>query len=242
VRRAAWSIGAVLLLTSLAACTTGGKGKSSCGTPTPLTAGDAATKPSPGWYIPTQIGGATVGVNDSYKAPTGFGCNAVVMTTGNSIADHVQVLTYAKAGSSLASITNLSYWTYRAAPANGAAPDIALNVEVFGPPGPGFASACTTGTCYSTLVFEPYNQSGGNAAIHNGVWQHWDAINAGNGVWWSSKAQGSGSQGSPLSWTAMQSLYPGAVIGGYGPNLGSYNPNTVAATDGLTFNTTTTNF
>jgi len=225
----------VLLLTTVAACTTGGKGTTTCGTPTPLHTGTPTTT---GWWITTQLGGATVDVDNSYQAPTGFGCNAVVMTTGNSNTDHVQVLTYAKAGTSLASVTSLSYWTYRAAPADGAAPDIALNVEVNGPPGPGFAPTCTSGTCFSTLVFEPYLQGGGNAAIHDGVWQHWDAINSGNGMWWSSKV----GQGTMYSWAQIQSLYPGATIGGYGPNLGSYNPNTVGAADGLKFNATTTNF
>ena len=50
------------------------------------------------------------------------------------------------------------------------------------------------------------------------------------------------SRAAPQSWADMQTLYTGATIGGYGFNLGSNNPNQNAAADGLSFNSTTTNF
>ena len=172
------------------------------------------------------------------------------MTTGASTAspsqDKAQLFSYAKAGSPFAAINSAAYWSYRAAEPSPAA-DIALNIELRGNAGftPNVTTGCTTLPCFTTLVYEPYVQSGGQGAIVDNTWQHWDGTDAtpGNGMWWSSKiASGPGSQGSPQTWAYFKSLYSDAVLGGYGFNIGSFNPNMVVAGDGLTMGSTTTDF
>jgi hypothetical protein len=241
-------VGVVVLVAALAACSTspGGGGGGGCTTPTAIHSGVPATTPAQGWYTDDTRSEGTVAVDDSFGAPSGFGCNAVVLTTGPDVGqDKAQLFTFAKAGTTLASVTNLSYWAYRAAPV-GAAADLALNVEIYG--FAGFAPGCgktppSTSACFATLTYEPYQQPAGQTAIVDNKWQHWDATNGGSGLWWTTKiASGPGSQAQPASWQWFKSTFSDAVLGGYGFNIGSYNPNMVVAGDGLTFNNATTNF
>jgi hypothetical protein len=252
-RRAAWSIGAVLLLTSVAACTTGGGhagggGGGGCTTPTQITGGYPLTAPTSGWYSADTRTSGNVTVNSTYGAPTGFGCNSAELTTGSVLGqDKAQLYSYADYGTAFASINNVSYWAYRSSLSGTPAANLALNVQLVGNAGytPGVTTDCTGLPCFTTLVYEPYLQSGGQGAITNDVWQHWNATDntLNNGMWWSSKiASGPGSQGQPETWTWFQNLYSDSSIRAYGFNVGSYNPNMVVAADGLTFGSTTTDF
>ncbi len=199
------------------------------------------TEPAPptGWWnADTRLFG-TVAVNSNLGAPVGFGCKSAELITGNDNSQgKAQLFNYEQYGTPLGDIDEISYWAKKSsASTGGAATHLALNVVIVGP-GVGPQN-------YAFLVYEPYNQSGSQAAIQLDTWQHWDATatTPGDGRWWSSKiASGPGSQGAPITWADFQTLYPTAEIAGYGFNLGSYNPNTIVAGDGLKFGSVTTNF
>lgn len=202
----------------------------------------AANYPAAGWWLDDTRANGAVTIDSSLGVPTGFGCRSVKLITGASTAspsaDKAQIMTFAKSGTSLSTITTINYWAYRSSSSLGnAAIDLSLNVSITG-------STVPTGFAY--LVYEPYHQSGGNTAIVNDTWQHWDAtaITAGDGVWWTSKIANPmpGSQASPITWAAFQALYPDGKVHGYGFNVGSVNPNMIVGGDGLVFGTTTTDF
>jgi hypothetical protein len=250
LRRAASALGVLVLVSGLAACSQGGGAGGGCTTPTaiiPGTPSSSATPPILGWYSADTRSGGTVDVNDSYGAPAGYGCNSVMMTTNGVLGqDKAQLLSYAQEGTSFASIDAVSYWAYRSSVSLSPAPDMAVNLQLFGTAG--FAPGChvTPGLgCFTTLTYEPYLQSGGQGAIASDAWQFWNATDStvGNGMWWSSSiSSGPGSMSQPLPWSTFKSIYTDAVVGAYGFNLGSYNPNMVVAGDGLTFGSTTTDF
>jgi hypothetical protein len=257
-----WSVAGpvvvAVLLSGLSACapsTPGGGGGGGCTPPTQITGGyPTELPPVAGWFSNDTRTTGNVTVNASYGAPTGYGCNAAVMTTGETLPpgyttgqDKAQLFSYAKFGSSFADVNNVSYWAYRSSASLNPAPNMSLNVQLYGTAG--YAPGCTVEPgapgCLTTLVYEPYNQSGGQAAIINDTWQYWDATSstAGDGKWWSTKIpSGPGSIGSPQPWSFFKSLYTDAVLGAYGFNIGSYNPNMVVAADALTLGTTTTDF
>lgn len=208
-------------------------------TPVTIQAGDPASVPAPGWYSSDTRSNGTVSMTTEFGTPGAGGpCNAVKLTTGEAtgtpLQDKAQLFSFAQAGTALSSITNVSYWGYRSSssPAIVADPTgphpatISLNVQISGTSVPGN---------FATLVYEPYNQTGGQDAILNDTWQVWDAS---GGVWWSTK----NGQGNLLTWSEVQALYPNAAVIGYGFNLGSNNPNLIVAGDGLTFGPTFTDF
>jgi hypothetical protein len=226
------------------ACAAGPGGGPTCNdTVTTITPGDPgsnpASYPAPGWWSNDTRTNGTVTVNTDLGAPAGFGCTSAKLTTGaangSPLQDKAQLFSFAQAGTALADINNISYWTNRAS-SSGAAINLALNVSITGPGVP---------ANFATLVYEPYNQSASQNAIVDNMWQNWNATatTPGDGVWWTKAIpSGPGSQGQPIPWASFQALYPSATIIGYGFNLGSNNPNTVVAGDGLIFGTTTTNF
>ncbi len=202
----------------------------------------AASYPATGWWLDDTRANGAVTVDPSLGVPTGFGCRSVKLITGASTAspsaDKAQLMTFARSGTAMSTITTINYWAYRSSSSTGnAAIDLALNVSITG---------TTVPTNFAYLVYEPYQQSTGNAGIMNDTWQHWDATatTPGDGVWWTSKIPNGtpGSQANPISWAAFQTLYPDAKIHGYGFNLGSVNPNMIVGGDGLVFGTTTTDF
>jgi len=208
---------------------------------------DAGAYPAPGWYSDDTRANGSVAVDRTLGAPAGFGCTSAMLTTGASTtpgpsADKAQLISFAKAGVELSSITTIGYWSLRSSTSTGG-PIIALslNVSITGPSVP---------TGFATLVFEPYRQSGGPSAIQLDVWQRWNATatTPGDGLWWTNRiangpAPGTpGSQSNPQPWAAFQALYPGAKVLGYGFNVGSANPNMVVGGDGLVFGDVTTDF
>ena len=201
----------------------------------------AADYPAPGWWSDDTRANGSVVVDTSLGVPVGFGCTSAKLVTGASTpspsADKAQLITFTLAGTPLADIDTVSYWAFRsAASTGGPGIDLSLNVSITG-------SSVPTG--YATLVYEPYNQSGGPAAILDDVWQAWNATATTpmDGLWWTNKiANGPGSQASPQPWAAFQALYAGALVHGYGFDVGSANPNMVVGGDGLVFGATTTDF
>jgi len=207
---------------------------------------NAAAYPAAGWWSDDTRANGAVTVDVAIAPPPDLGCRSARFVTGASTAspsaDKAQLITFASAGAALSSIASVSYWAYRSsASTGGPAIDLAINVSITG---------STVPTGYAVLVYEPYQQSAGMAAIVEDTWQHWNATAAtpGDGRWWTSKiANGPspgapGSQSNPQTWAAFQALYPDAAVHGYGFNLGSVNPNMIVAGDGLVFGTTTTDF
>jgi hypothetical protein len=247
MRRAAWSIGAVVLLCSVAACTTGGGhgggGGGGCTTPTQVHGGTPLTAPITGWYSADTRSSGNVTVDNTYPGPTGFGCNSALFSTGSVAGqDKAQLYSFADYGQAFSGINNVSYYTYKVA--GDPAPDVAVNIQLDGTAG--FTLGCASTPCFTTLVYEPYLQSGGQGAITNDTWQNWNATDAtsGNGMWWSSKIPlgNTGAMDHPMPWSYFKGLYTDAVIWGYGLDVGSGNPSVLAAADGLKFGSTTTDF
>lgn len=204
--------------------------------------GAPTAAPASGWWSDDTRANGAVTVDNTFIAPPNFGCTSAHFVTGDSTpspsADKAQLISFALAGTPLASITTISYWAYRSsASTGGAALDLDLNVTI---------SGASVPNNFATLVYEPYNQSGQTAGILVDAWQPWNAtaLTTGDGLWWSSRVANPapGSQSHPQPWTAFQALYPDAVVGGYGFDIGSVNPNTIVAGDGLVFGTTTTDF
>ncbi|MDX2086528.1 MAG: hypothetical protein SFX73_01705 [Kofleriaceae bacterium] len=203
---------------------------------------DPSAYPAPGWWSADTRANGTVAVDDTLGVPTGFGCRSARFTTGETTgtpaADKAQLISFALAGTNLSSINTISYWAYRdSASTGGPAIALSLNVAVTG---------STVPNETANLVYEPYQQSTGNAGILVDTWQHWDATatTPGDGLWWTSRIANPdpGSQANPQPWATFQALWSDAKVVGYGFNLGSYNPNMIVAGDGLVFGTTTTNF
>jgi hypothetical protein len=138
----------------------------------------------------------------------------------------VYVFNFDHAGTSLADIDAMSYYTYRS---SGSAQQVAalnIQVDVNGSAPGGF----------TTLVFEPvYNTDQG--AVVSGQWQTWDAYNGGNAIWWSSNPiPGAPNRDTFVTWNTILANNPNAIIlGGFGVNQGSGNPGLVTAVDKLTF-------
>jgi hypothetical protein len=203
---------------------------------------DPSSYPAAGWWSDDTRSNGTVVVDDSIAPPEDLGCTSAKLTTGATSGtpaqDKAQLITFALAGTDLSTITAISYWAYRAAASTGGpAIHLALNVSITGTTVPGN---------FATLVYEPYQQSTGNAGIQVDTWQQWNATatTAGDGLWWTNKIANPlpGSQASPQPWAAFQTLYSDAKVLGYGFNVGSFNPNMIVAGDGLVFGTTTTDF
>ena len=198
--------------------------------------GTAATAyPATGWWSDDTRANGMVAVDAVLGAPSGFGCTSAHFVTGDMTAspsqDKAQLNSFALTGTPLSTITTISYWSYRSSMSTGGAPvDLSLNVAITGPNMP-----------YTTLVYEPYNQSGGVSAIVNDTWQPWSAS---DGVWWTNKIANPnpGSQANPQPWTAFLALYPDALVFSYGFDIGSNNPDMIVGGDGLVFGTTVTDF
>jgi hypothetical protein len=236
--------GALVLVGGLSACATGGGGGGGgCAPATPVIGGyPVVTPPTPGWFTSDTRTSANVEVSAAMPAPPGYGCNSVHLTTGANFQiggvyqDKAQLFSYAEVGTPLSTINTISYLAYKSSASQASPVDVSLNVQVTGSTVPG---------SFATIVYEPYNQSGGNAGVLLDTWQSWNATatTPGDGRWWSTKIpSGPGSQANPQPWAFFQALYSDGLVGGYGFNVGSNNPNQDLAADALVFGTTTTDF
>ena len=196
------------------------------------------TQNSSSWHTLDTRPGGTVAFTEAYGAPPGLGSGALELKTNATTAAKADYFTFAHAGTPLASVTELAYWTYQAATPQPpvADPSYQLQLDVNGDAAGGF----------TTLVFEPYwNPAQG--PIVPGTWQDWDTD---AGLWWSSRtvADGTcvlaaGAGGPPLYTLAtLKTLCPNAVVLGIGVNVGSFNPGYTVAADGVQFNDTIYNF
>ncbi len=185
---------------------------------------DENTLPTGSWVLYTrptadvESGDFVVGPN---TAPLGIGSFRTVTATGGS---KVWLFNYDHIGTSLADIASIGYSTWKAPGVTAVAfPSLNIQVDING-------GSLNTGE-FRTFVFEPYVQPGFVDAT--GVWQTRDAFNGGAGRWWSTGAS-SCPQSTPCAWTDLIAQFPGAtIVGGFGINQGSGNPETDGASDAL---------
>ncbi|HWL34389.1 MAG TPA: hypothetical protein VNP89_12370 [Gaiellaceae bacterium] len=193
------------------------------------------TQNSSSWApLDTRPGGDQRFTED-YGAPAGLGSGSLELTTDATTAAKADYFTFAHAGTLLANVTDLSYWTYQAATPQPpiAAVSYQLQIDANGAADGGF----------TTLVYEPY----WNGVVAPASWQQWD-VDAGQ--FWSSRSVTdgtcvlvAGAGGPPLyGLAAVKTLCPNAVVLGIGVNIGTFNPGYTVATDGVTFNDTTYDF
>lgn len=191
------------------------------------------TQNSASWGpLDTRPGGA-VEFTEEYGAPAGLGSGALELTTDGTTAAKADYWTFAHAGTLLADVTALSYWTYQATtpqPPHAAA-SYQVQIDANGAAEGGF----------TTLVYEPY----WNGVVVNGTWQQWDV---GSGLFWSSRTVAecglvAGAGGPPLTTLAtVATTCPDAVVLGIGVNVGTFNPGYTVAVDGVRFDETTYDF
>ena len=184
------------------------------------------TPPTDNWVLYTRVGTPptagqfTVGPGDP---PLGSGSFSMRLAAST---EKVQLFNYDHMGTPLASITEISYATYKDPASSFPLPAINIQIDKNG-------GALVAGD-FSTLVFEPYHQPG--FVDVSGVWQTWDAINGGNGQWWSTGplATNPCPQSNPCSWNELVAAYPGAtIVGGFGINAGSGNAGLIGSADAL---------
>jgi hypothetical protein len=191
------------------------------------------TQNSSSWHpLDTRPGGA-VRFTEDYGAPPGLGEGSLELTTDATTGAKADYYTFAHAGTPLAGVTGLSYWTYQAPTPQPpiAAASYQVQIDVNGAAEGGF----------TTLVYEPY----WNGVVVPATWQQWDVD---SGLFWSSRTVPecglvAGAGGPPLyTLEQVQTLCPDAVVLGIGVNVGTFNPGYTVAVDGVTFNDTTYDF
>jgi hypothetical protein len=193
------------------------------------------TQNSSSWHTLDTRPGGDVNFTEEYGAPPGLGEGSLELTTDATTAAKADYFTFEHAGTPLANVTTLAYWTYQSADVQPphAAPSYQLQLDVNGAAEGGF----------TTLVYEPYQ----NGVVAKAVWQQWD-VDAGQ--LWSSRTVTSGTcvlvagaGGAPFyNLTTLKTLCPDAVVLGIGVNVGTFNPGYTVAADGVTFNETTYDF
>ena len=196
------------------------------------------TQNSSSWHTLDTRPGGSVAFTEAYGAPAGLGSGSLELKTDVTTAAKADYFTLAHAGTPIADVSELSYWTYQAPTGQAvvADPSYQLQIDING--------AATGG--FTTLVFEPY-QNPTQGAIVPATWQRWD-VDA--GLFWSSRtvtegtcALVAGAGGPPLYTLAtVQALCPNAVVLGIGVNVGTFNPGWTVATDGVQFNDTIYDF
>jgi hypothetical protein len=195
------------------------------------------------WFTAdTRSGGDVSFVSGPAMPPLGTGSLQMTTTDANGSSNaKAQLFNYSYIGTPLSSITELSYSDYRSSSStNSAAQRIGLNIEV---------DFVGDGSSYTTLVFEPIYQADGIGALSTDTWQSWDAINGGNGIWWSTKdIPGVCAFNCFVSWNTIVTNNPNAkILGGLGFNIGSgwtgqFSGNVDALEVGVAGNTTIYDF
>jgi hypothetical protein len=189
------------------------------------------TQNTTSWTQDDTRGAGTVTWTSAYGAPSGLGTSALQLATTASTADKAGLYTHTMAGTPLAAVTDLSYWTYQAQ--GPAVADASYQLQV------------DTGCGFTTLVYEPYWNV--TQPIVPATWQQWDVD---SGLFWSSKnitcgtsAIVAGAGGPPLyTLSAVEAMFPNAVVVGIGVNVGTFNPAYTVAVDGVQFNDTVYDF
>jgi hypothetical protein len=185
-----------------------------------------------GWSkADTRAGGDVSFVQDSSSpAPSG----ALKLTADSTNAAKAQYM-HGADDVPLSSVNELSYYSKRISTGStNAAPSYQLEINL-----------CGTDASFTTMVYEPYWQTG--TVIGLNTWQQWDVD---SGKFWSSRSVScnghsvsAGSGGPPFyTLTELNENFPGAVVIGFGVNIGTYNPDWIVETDLVSFNGTSYNF
>ena len=189
-----------------------------------------------GWYPADVRASGNYDYLADASAPGSPNLGALQLTTAaGDNAAKVQYLHYTD--TALKDITSLSYYTKQNAGTPPAGDPSYQLVTCLG----GISDGHCVG--YTTLVYEPY----WNGAVLPGEWQQWDVS---GGSFWSSSSYTSGTcvvaaaPGGPPTYTlaALKTACPSAVVGGFGVDIGTYNPGYDVETDLVDFNGTTYNF
>jgi hypothetical protein len=194
---------------------------------------EVVTQNTTTWTEDDTRGAGTVEWTDAYGAPAGLGSSSLELATTASTADKAGLYTHTMAGTPLADVETLGYWTYQeqaSLPVGSAS--FQLQVE--------------TGCGFTTLVYEPYWNVTSGPVVPK-TWQQWD-VDA--GLFWSSRtvtcgtgALVAGAGGPPLyTLDAVVAMFPNATVAGIGVNVGTFNPAYTIGVDGVQFNDTTYNF
>jgi hypothetical protein len=192
------------------------------------------TQNSAGW-TPVTVGAGEVTFTEEFGAPPGLGSGSLKLTTTLNLADKAGLFTDTVAGTRVADVHTLGYWTYQAAnvqpPHAAASFQFVIDANGAAPGG------------FTTLVYEPYQ----NGVVVKGVWQQWDVD---SGLFWSTRSFADGTcvlvagAGGPPMYTLSQikTMCPNATVLSIGVNIGSNNPLYTVGADGVQFNDTVYDF
>jgi hypothetical protein len=194
------------------------------------------TQNSNSWAPMSATAGGAYRFTEEYDAPPGLGEGSLELTTNLTTTAKSDYWTFAHAGTPLADVDTLSYWTFQSEDVQPPHAAVSYQVQID-------ANGLAAEGGFTTLVYEPYQ----NGAVVKGVWQQWDVD---NGQFWSSRTfvsgtcvLAAGAGGAPFyNLALLKTLCPDAVVLGIGVNIGSNNPGYTVATDGVTFNDTTYDF
>jgi hypothetical protein len=181
------------------------------------------------WFLETL--GTGHGEFRTGPASPPLGAGSFEMDTLVENVDKVTLTTSDWSGHLLSELSGLDYWTYRDATSTSpgfVAPSI--NIAIF-------TNADGPRTGFATLVFEPL-YSYGNAAIEDGVWQHWDTYAASRtafaGGWWTTRPVGTNCAFACYATIeTLQALAPNTTILSVGLNMGRGPASFVGAVDAL---------
>jgi hypothetical protein len=191
------------------------------------------TQNSSSWAPMDTRPGGSHRFTEEYGAPPGLGSGSLELKTDLTTAAKADYWTRDPAGTTLAQVTDLSYWTYQARTVQAPIAAVSYQIQIDG------NGAAPGG--FTTLVYEPYQ----NGVVLNGTWQYWD-VDA--GLFWSTRTVPecglvSGAGGPAIySINIIKTLCPNAVVLGIGLNVGTFNPGWTVAADGVQFNDTTYDF
>jgi hypothetical protein len=188
---------------------------------------------SQGWSTADTTSGGTVSFVSDPTAPGSPSNGALRLQTDATTTAKAQYLH--GSNTPLGSVTELSYYTRQISAS-----------FVFGDPAYQLITFLLGTSGFSTLVFEPYQNTAQGPVVNN-VWQDWD-VDA--GLFWSTRTVTCpggtvvGTPGGPATYTLtqIQTMCPNAVVIGFGVNIGSNNPLYDVYTDLFNFNGTTYNF
>ena len=178
--------------------------------------------PLDNWVFFTRAAAPAVGTFREGPASPPYGSGSFEIATATD-AHKGYLFNFDHVGTQLADIDAMGYSTFRSAGRLQQLTSINIQVDYNGSAAGGF----------TTLVFEPvYNAQGD---VVSGLWQHWDAYNGGQAIWWSSSPiPGAPNRDTFVTWDTITAENPNAaIVRGYGLNQGSYNPALVTATDAL---------
>lgn len=190
------------------------------------------TAPTSSWvfYYRVATPGTGAFVTGPATPPLGTG-SFQLSTVGGS--DKGYLFNFDHVGDKLSAISAMGYSTYRSAGNDQQVAAMNIQVDYNGPDVAGG---------FTTLVFEPVYNTAQGAVVSN-QWQTWNAYDGGNATWWSSKdIPGVCAFTCYATWSDIVAANPDAtILGGYGINQGSGNPNLTTAVDALVYNDTTYN-